>query len=271
MDLASFFIENFAAPLCRYYTPIGTATYGIILVLAVAGTYKLLERLKVEIDRHFLLSLLPFIIYGGWTRALRDHLLGIYGNGWWWCSPPIYFIVFAITVGSLLLGLLIERKFRIPYWKAMFSIGLVPLAYNAAVTAFSGFPNIAGLLVIAGIAGGWALLLLAMRKFWPASRRLLTGFNTFIMASHLLDASSTFVALTFFGYYEQHVLPTFLIGFSGPWVMFPLKLAVVLPVLWYIDRSNESELFKRFLKVVILILGLALGIRDILTVGMHGI
>ncbi|MFH0830010.1 MAG: DUF63 family protein [Candidatus Aenigmatarchaeota archaeon] len=271
MDLASFFIENFSAPLCRYYTPIGTATYGIILVLAVAGIYKLLQKLNVEINRNFLLSLLPFIIYGAWTRALRDHMLGIYNDAWWWCSPPIYIIVFGITIASLLLGILLERKFKIPYWKVMVVIGAVLLAYDFAVTAVSGLPNMTGLLTIAGIAGGWALLLLAIRKFWPASKKLLTRFNTTIMAAHLLDASSTFVALTFFGYYEQHVLPTFLIGFTGPWIMFPLKLAVVLPVLWYIDRSTESEMFKRFLKVVILILGLALGLRDMLTVGMMGL
>lgn len=271
MDLTSFFVQNFSEPLCRYYTPIGTVTYGIMLVVAVAGTYKLLQKLKIDIDGRFILSLIPFIVYGGWTRALRDHMLGIYGNAWWWCSPPIYFIIFAITIASLLLGLLVEKRFRVPYWKTMIATGAALLAYDAAVTATAGMPNVQGTALIAAMAGGWALLLLAVRKLWPASKKLLTRFNTSIMASHLLDASSTFTALTFFGYYEQHVLPTFLIGFTGPWVMFPLKLAVVLPVLWYIDRSNESEFFKRFLKIVILILGLALGMRDMLTVGMMGL
>ena len=271
VDIASFFVENFAAPLCRYYTPIGTLTYGIILVVAVAGIYKMLQKLKVSIDRNFILSLLPFIIYGGWTRALRDHGLGIYGDAWWWCSPPIYFIVFGITVASLLLGIFVERKFKLPYWKTMLTVGGVLLAYNAAITAAAGFPNMRGLLIVTVLASGCATELLLFRKIWPASRKLLTGTNTGIMAAHLLDASSTFTALTFFGYYEQHVLPTFLISLTGPWVMFPLKLAVVLPVLWYIDRSKESTLFKNFLKIVILILGLALGVRDMLTIGMLGI
>ena len=271
MDLTNFFFQNFSGPLCREYTVIGTITYGIILVIAVAGIYKVMQKLKVNFDRKFIFSLLPFIIYGGWTRALRDHMLGIYDNAWWWCSPPIYVIIFGITIGALLLGLLLERKFKIPYWKTMLAVGIILLAYDAAITATSGMPNMQGFGLIATIAGGWALLLLAVRKLWPASKKLLTKFNTSIIASHLLDASSTFAALTFFGYYEQHVLPTFLISISGPWVMFPLKLAVVLPVLWYIDKSNESELFKRFLKVVVLILGLALGVRDMLTVGMMGL
>jgi uncharacterized membrane protein len=57
----------------------------------------------------------------------------------------------------------------------------------------------------------------------------------------------------------------------GPAVMFPLKLLVVLPVLWYIDKSEDNKQFKGFLKIVILILGLALGVRDWLTVGLASV
>lgn len=89
--LEEFINENFITPLCSYYTPIGTITYGLILVLAVVGTYKLLKKLKIKIDKKFFIGLLPFIIYGGWTRALRDHELGIYQSNLF-CSPPIYFL-----------------------------------------------------------------------------------------------------------------------------------------------------------------------------------
>jgi len=50
--------------------------------------------------------------------------------------------------------------------------------------------------------------------------------------------------------------------------MFLLKTAVLLPVLYLIDRYSEDtpqgRSLKNFLKIVILILGLAPGLRDLL-------
>ena len=63
-------------------------------------------------------------------------------------------------------------------------------------------------------------------------------------------------------------MPSFLIDIFGPWVMFPLKIVVVWTVLEVIDRSKEDQFLKKFLKIVILILGLALGLRDFLTISM---
>ena len=114
MFIEDFINDNFVTPLCRYYTTVGTITYGIILILVVWGTYKLLRRLRIKIDKRFFIGLLPFIIYGGWTRALRDHMLGIYQSNLF-CSPPIYFFIFAVTWASILLGLFIEKRTKKKY------------------------------------------------------------------------------------------------------------------------------------------------------------
>ena len=262
MSIESFISENFLTPLCRYYTPIGTITYGIILILAVLGTYKLLRRLKIKIDKRFFIGLLPFIIYGGWTRALRDHMMGIYQTNFF-CSPPIYFVIFTITLATLLIGIAIERKWKkYTYEKTMLIVGASLLVYNASLTSIN---NIQGFSLILGLVSFWFLVFFGINRFKP---KLLSKENASIIVSHLLDASSTFVAVTFFGYYEQHVLPGFLIDLLGTWTMFPLKISVVWIVLYAIDRSDEDVFFKRLLKIIILILGLALGIRDFLTVSM---
>jgi uncharacterized membrane protein len=262
MDISAWFSEKFAQPLCHYYTLEATLTYGLILILAAFGTYKLLGRLKLKIDRRFFLALLPFIIYGGWARALRDHALGIYGNGWWWCSPPIYFLIFAVALGSLLIGLLLEKKKVLKYEKFMYAVGGLLLLYNLSITRITNFD---GFLKVFCLAAAWALLLYGASRLRP---RLLTKTNAAILWSHLLDASGTFTALTFYGFYEQHVLPGFLIDLTGPWIMFPLKLAVVWAVLYYIDREKGDRRLKNLLKIIILILGLALGVRDWLTLSM---
>jgi uncharacterized membrane protein len=265
MVLEEFINENFITPLCKYYTLPGTITYGIILVLAVLGTYKLLRYLKIDIDKKFLIGILPFIIYGGWTRALRDHMLGIYQNNLF-CSPPIYFFIFIIALASLLLGLLIQKitkdKKKFSYEKPMLIIGILFLLYNLSLTKIA---NIFGFSFVLLLVSFWGLVFLGINHLKP---KLLSIENAGILTAHLLDASSTFTALTFFGYYEQHVLPTFLINIFGPWIMFPLKIIVVWFVLLMIDRSKEDIFFKRFLKIIILILGLALGIRDFLTLSI---
>ena len=263
MFIEDFINDNFVTPLCHYYTTAGTITYGIILILVVWGTYKLLRRLKIKIDKQFFIGLLPFIIYGGWTRALRDHMLGIYQIDIF-CSPPIYFFIFAVTWASILLGLFIERKSKkkYTYEKTMLVVGSLLLLYDLSLTTII---NWLGFSIIVGLASFWAIVFFTISHFKP---KWLSGINAGILSSHLLDASSTFTALTFFGYYEQHVLPTFLINLTGPWIMFPLKIVVVWPVLYLIDSSNEDENLKNLLKIMILILGLALGIRDFLTVSM---
>ena len=260
--LEEFINENFLTPLCHYYTPVGTITYGLILVLAVVGTYKLLKHLKIKIDKKFFIGVLPFIIYGGWTRALRDHKLDIYQSNLF-CSPPIYFFVFFITLVSLLIGIFIQRKKKkFSYEKAMVVIGTCFLLYNLILTNITNIFSFSFILLLVGF---WFLIFFSIHKIKP---KLLSIENTGILTSHLFDASATFTALTFFGYYEQHVLPSFLIDIFGPWIMFPLKIIVVWAVLALIDRSKEDIFFKRFLKIIILILGLSLGIRDFLTISL---
>ena len=269
--LEEFINENFLIPLCHYYTFWGTITYGIILAIAVLGTYKLLRYLKINIDKKFFIGILPFIIYGGWTRSLRDYIVGIYQSNLF-CSPPIYFFIFSITLASLFFGLALQKltsktKYKpyFKYHKIMFLIGILLLVYNATLTSINNYLAFFTILGLVGIGGA---IFFGLHHFKP---KLMSFGNAGIITSHLFDASSAFVAITFFGFYEQHVLPGFLMNIFGPWIMFPLKILVVWPVLIIIDRSKEDKFFKNFLKIIILILGLALGTRDFLSVSLLSI
>lgn len=268
MTIEAWIEEKFIAPLCKYYTLENTITYALILIIIAVGIYKFLHKMDIKIDKRFFIALLPFIIYGGWTRALRDHGLGIYTkDAWWFCSPPIYFIIFSIAFISLIFAIFAQKRFRVPYEKTMMLIGAGLLLYNLSITQIQ---NTYGFLIIAALALFWAALFFIVSKQFPT---LLSRMNAAILSTHLLDASASFTAIQFFGYYEQHVLPSALISLFGPAVMLPLKITVVWAVLWAIDKYSEKgeENFKNFLKLIILILGLALGVRDWLTVGMMSI
>ncbi len=264
---SEFFYEYFLKTMCYQYNIVNTIIYGLVLVIAVFGAYKLLERLKIKIDRKLFYAVIPFILFGGSARALRDHTeIGTIFQGMMFCSPLIYFVIFAIALGSLFIGIVLQKKFKIEYWKTMASIGLVVLAYNIVNIQIA---NWAAIAIIGGLFIFWIAVFFGFSRFYPKFSRMNAG----ILSSHLLDASSTFTALTFFSYTEQHILPSFLINLAGgpaagAWIMFPLKIIVVGAVLFVLDKYGEDGHFKNFLKLVILILGLALGTRDFLTVSM---
>ena len=120
-----------------------------------------------------------------------------------------------------------------------------------------------------GIAIFWVAVILAAKKFSFYKNLKIKGFftneNTFLLNVHMFDATTTFVALTYFNYFEQHVLPGFHIHIFGPASMFILKLVVISAVLYIFDKEMKNDAEKRtFLKIVILILGMGPGIRNFL-------
>jgi len=136
------------------------------------------------------------------------------------------------------------------------------LIYNILLTRIT---NWLAVTIILALVAGWFALFYGIHKIWPEKLSL---ENAMIIVAHLFDASATFTALTFFNYTEQHVLPNFLIDIAGPWIMFPLKIIVVWGVLYLIDKHVDSVYLRNFLKIVIVILGLAQGTRDFLTLAM---
>jgi uncharacterized membrane protein len=119
-------------------------------------------------------------------------------------------------------------------------------------------------ITLAWTLGFFFLTFLGRRYSIKPLKMVFTKVNSAILSFHMLDASATFASLSFFGYSEQHVLPNLLIPYLGPASMFLLKLLVLIPVLYIIDRETEPGNFRNFLKTAIIILGLAPGLRDLL-------
>jgi uncharacterized membrane protein len=176
----------------------------------------------------------------------------------------------------------------------MFLIGLVACILNAWMIPWSNFY---GMGMILGITGAFTLVFFGLtylkerkgvREYSSHTNtafrataspkavernplnKILALFsrqNSSLLSVHMLDSSSTFVSVMFFGYYEQHPVPRLFIEAIGPWTFFLLKLAVLIPSLYIIDRYAEDGEFRTFLKIVILILGLAPGLRDMIRLG----
>jgi len=275
-----FISEYFLNPILSngWFNPINSIVYGIILVIAVYFVFKLLKKMSIRIDRHFLYAILPFILWGASTRVLHDAayagvLTGALGEFYSlpvFPTPGSYFITFTLALVVLVASLLVQKFTKFPYWKTMLAAGIILDIINfILLPRFYPIP----MLMILGITGLWTALFLLLYKFsqkvdlkkfkqLKALKQIFTLENSCILSAHMLDASATYVALAFFGYSEQHPLPRLLIGLSNPAAMFLLKLVVLIPVLYITDRYSEKGEFRNFLKIVILILGLAPGLRD---------
>lgn len=282
-----FFYQNFIQPILQngWYNPVNTAVYAVVLVIAVFLVYRLLKKMHIKINLYFLFAILPFIFWGSTTRVLHDAAfagalatpgLNAFYNSPIFPTPGSYMITFLLALVVLLVSLAVQRfttgkvfmsrKGGVPYWKIMFVIGAVFCAVNVwllPITSF--FP----LLLILTITAFWILLFFAVYRVsrigWFRKQKithLFSPVNQGILGVHLFDASATFTALSIYGYLEQHVVPNLVIPILGPASMFLLKIVVVLPVLWIIDRYGEPGNFNNFLKIMIVILGLAPGLRD---------
>jgi uncharacterized membrane protein len=197
-------------------------------------------------------------------------------------TPGSYVFTFIFALACLLLGLGLQRlstsvrkwprRLRsIEYWKSMLVIGVPFCLLNVWMLPLT---NPWGLGMILGITGAFAAGFFGLTYLGERFKSKVTKspslkwlgifsrVNSGLLSAHMLDSSATFVSVAFFGYYEQHPVPRLFIEAVGPWTFFLLKLAVLLPSLYIIDRYAEKGEFSNFLKIVILILGLAPGMRD---------
>lgn len=263
-----FFEDYFIDPILygTGYNIVNTATYAVILIIAAVAVFKLLQKMKVKIDTKFLFGVLPFIALGGSLRAVKDIIeLGGGLRNVLLITPIIYFLVFGIALLTLLISVAIQKRSRISYYKTWFLLGAV---FLSATLYFAKLNNFTAFYLVIGISVFWAAAI-GLTRYWKRAKTILTRENSLILFTHMFDATTTFTALQFPQFTEQHVLAGFLTGVFGPVAMFPLKLIVILLVLYIFDKEmhKAGDLEKRtFLKMLVLMLGLAPGIRNFLLI-----
>ncbi len=239
------------------YNVINTVTYAILLFIGTYLVYAKLLRNRVAMDAKFALSFSSFAVFAASIHVMDDMKI-IVSN--LLVTPMIQFIMYALFLILLPFSLFVQKNWKIAYWKILTAVTLVP---SSLIILFilSKAQNLQGLIYIVMSFALSTSAVYAVRRTFP---KILTKENLSVLSVHMLDASSTFVSIAFFGYKEQHVLPTFLMGLFGPAVMFPLKLLVIGFVLYSFDNEIRDKNLRTFFKILVLILGLGPGLRDTL-------
>lgn len=135
-------------------------------------------------------------------------------------------------------------------------------------------PGLAFSITFIVIISGKIVDYLTSKKEVKVINILTSPLNFLIIFSHFFDASATFRGIEYYGYMEKHVLPALFIEYTGTSaVMFLLKLIIVLLILYVMDILYKEEMSKvpilnNLIKFVVIVLGLAPGIRNMLRLAM---
>jgi len=262
MDPFQFFFDYFIAPIDERvgYNPVNTLAYAAIALIAAYLIFKLFEKLKIKVDKQFVYSIIPYIFFGAALRVVVD--ADILPYSYITVTPGIYFVVGFLTLGSVLFFSLIGKRDMIPTFGVFLTA--VPLALLLPLLTHMYHATIILVLVGAGVAAAH----MAFKRFKFKEM----GLPLVLVASHALDGAATFVTIDIFShdvglnYFEQHVFTNALASaFGGFWAFYVIKIAFAIAAAYLLETSkdlNKSE--KYYVYLLLIIFGLAPGLRDIL-------
>lgn len=242
------------------YNVFNTLVYGLILVVILYGIWKLFNKIDIN-PLSLMYSVIPFIVLGCSTRALVDKY--ILPKTVFLITPGIYFLVGFLCIISLLFSFYIYKIKDIDYRYVLFALGFIFMLYPLSyIQYFSIIPSFY-------IFPLWGVLTLIFYLTGKINKIYKNNTNLTILSVHLFDASTTFIATTFFNYSEQHVVPNlFYSYFNTSFTIIILKIIVITLSLYLIDKYIDDEKLNGLLKLSIFILGLAPGLRNFITLSI---
>ena len=267
-SLQHFVTEYYVDPIVHgaSYNPVNTLTWGILLGIAIFGVLKLLEKLRIEVNQRFIITALPYMLVGSTLRVMEDADVFAPPIRYLFITPLIFFLIAAVCIVILLaltelrkMGKIGDVGLHFLYIGAGWEIlSLFALLSTQEITKLWVLPAVLGLSTPMAIA-----IYLIARRF---DMMWMKGINSVIIWAHVFEATSTFIGVDFLGYGEKHVMSTFMIDYSGTGaVMYPLKLLIILPILYILDKHLSDEpKTGNLAKLAILMLGLAPGLRNML-------
>lgn len=257
-SVKSFLYQKFWRPVIDesvHYNPFNTAAYSVLFAVAAAYLGKpLLEKLNVDLDREFFLSISPYIFLGGAARSLKDVEIV---NTVLLETPFIYILFFGVVTSALYASRKMEEFYDFKYHKVFGSIGAAMLLGALSLYSFSSplaFAEVG--LIFVPVA---ALVYYVTREFTALD---LHAFSLPVSA-HFFDASTSVVAISH-GATEKHVLANHFINLMGLSGMFVMKTLIVAPATYYICTEMEGR-DRNYYLFLIALLGLALGTRNLIS------
>jgi len=124
------------------YNHFDMITYVIILFVCVYAVQKLLNKFRIKIDEEFVLATIPYIFMGSVFRVIEDADLLKPPVKYFFITPLIFFVIFAICFGILLLTRYLEKiKIIRNYIRAYAIAGVVLSLAGIAILVYFSSSN----------------------------------------------------------------------------------------------------------------------------------
>ncbi|SFR58939.1 DUF63 family protein [Halogeometricum limi] len=285
------------------YTLVSEVGYMVTLLFALIGVVFLMRRLDIGEDRSFFYALLPFMFFGGALRVVEDandtpgaaETLISYPLNTLVISPIIYFTVFLITLGAVVVAVALDQfDVTTSYERPLFGIGVVVLAASLAyllslvVTGAPGvefYPQVLVVMLVGATlaaAATWWLI----ERFAPEINSGTGTIGLVIIWGHAVDGVANVVGLDWMtalnagpNLVPKHPVNQFVVDFTAStlpasvlavtgdaWPFLLVKLVAATFVVWVFEEGifEESPRYTMLLLVAVLAVGLGPGTRDML-------
>jgi uncharacterized membrane protein len=298
--MSDFFSDYFIRPIWEHtgYNLVNTLAYALIALAAAYLIYKAFQKFRIAIDKEFLLAILPFILLGSTMRVVTDSIdtqlmqayaannagsfvSGIYSAiisshaldyGYLTVTPGIYIVTAALFLAVLAICHSFGKREIVKY--VGFALWLPFLLLLVPMMSHWAYPVIAIVVAVAAYFGAKA----AFARFGVKDE-----LAPFVVFAHALDGAATFVTIDLFNklepacaalgkcYGEQHVLSAGLgnvLGFTGYGYLLFLLVKILFSgaAAYIVAKDNAPQSEKNYIFLLLIIFGLAPGIRDCLRV-----
>jgi len=217
---------------------------------------------RTRIDLKFVYSIIPFVFIGVFIRIMGDlslitqkylqypYLFGFLGI--------LYLLVFEITR-------LVSREHHVKHITIIGLILVLPLLVWILFEIKHWVYFIEILITSVIILLFFIYIYSHMKKF----NMFKTRINKIFLFSEILDTFATSFALIFFGnkFVEEHFLSGVLISGNVIWFIV-LKLFITLLLLYLIDKLVKEEGENHYYKLLIIVLALSTGGRDLFLISV---
>ncbi|MCX9085537.1 MAG: DUF63 family protein [Candidatus Methanoperedens sp.] len=271
-ELIDFINRNYIEGIVNdtSYNHFDMITYVLILFAGVYAVLKLLNKLRIRIDEEFVIATIPYIFMGSVFRVIEDADILKPPVKYFFITPIIFFVIFAICFGILLLTRYLEKIKKITNYIRAYAIAGVILSLagfailifnssfnvNISILAYSLVPAIILTWIVCKVSPAIGMIYLRSRMY------------SFAIFSFMLDSFTTYIGVDLFGYINKHPFSSFLTSIVGTGaVLIPLSLILVMVIVFLIEKDskgdqNEDE--KYMLTLTLIVLGFSMGARNLL-------
>ncbi len=245
-------------------------TYVIILLAGVYFVLKLLNKLRIRVDEEFVMATIPYVLMGSVFRVIEDANLLSPPIKYLFITPLIYFVIFAICFGILLLTRYLEKTRKIKSYAGMYATaGIIISIAGIIILALYSQSSLRIDILLYSLMPAVALTGI-VKRISPVIKMvyLRSRIYSFAIFSFVLDSFTTYIGVDLLGYTNKHPFSSFLPSIFGTGaILIPLSLILVILIILLLEKDSKGDHNKdeKYMWVLTLIvLGLSMGARNLL-------